>query len=332
MAEAPVRLLEQPAPAQDAWKVLSLLVLRAVTEHAVVCDAADAGEFRQRVRQVMAQLEGDAEPSQVLIAAGGLAQSLASYNQRVQQRIDGVAGGGSPMISLLLDHLDQIYGDQDCIELRRRMREAASLPDGAAAQLGDCLDQLVQHAAMKKQQARELLDRLQDRITILERSSAAQPPAASAPEGGLSPRAEAEAAIRVALDAGTRCFIAVFYLHRMATTNARFGETVGNQVILFVRQHIASQVIKANDRLFRWSGPSFVALLERDESLQEVCGEVRRAAATPLSQLFETSTRSVYLPIKISGSAFAAEHRAYAEVQNQVETFLLQASGREGGN
>jgi GGDEF domain-containing protein len=331
MAGAPVRPVEQPAPAQDAWKVLSLLVLRSITEHAVVCDASEAEEFRRRVQQVVAHLEEDVEPSQVLIAAGGLAQSLASYNQRIQRRIDGMAG--SPVVSLLLDHLDQIHGDPDCADLRLRMREAAGLPDGEAARLaaGASLDQLLQHAAKKKLHVRELLDRLQDRITILERSPA-HAPAASAPESGISPRAEAEAAIGRVLEAGTRCFIAVFYLHRLATTNARFGETVGNQVILFVRQHIASQVIKANDRLFRWSGPSFVALLERDESLQDVRGEVRRTAAAQLSQLFETSSRSVYLPIKISGDVFTTEHCTYAEVQDRIETFLLQASGQGGGN
>jgi GGDEF domain-containing protein len=177
-----------------------------------------------------------------------------------------------------------------------------------------------------------LINTLRDRVTVLEQgeraiAKTAPPPATTIdPCTGLPLRTDAEAAIQRAIENPAHYFAAVFYVHRMNLTNARFGEAIGNQVILFCSQHIASRLTRGEDALFRWMGPAFVALIERHESEGSVLSEVQRVASTPLSRFFETSSRTVYLPMKLSGESFSLGTKTYAEVTDRIEKFILRAS------
>jgi GGDEF domain-containing protein len=131
-------------------------------------------------------------------------------------------------------------------------------------------------------------------------------------------------------ESAPKSYAAVFYLHRMALINARFGEAIGNQVLLFCSQHLATTVTRANDSLFRWSGPAFVAILERQESEMAVSVEVQRLISAPISRFFETSTRSVYLPVKVTAEVIPLFHSNFAEVTDRLERFILTASGQAG--
>ncbi len=129
-------------------------------------------------------------------------------------------------------------------------------------------------------------------------------------------------------ESGPKFYAAIFYLHRMQLTNARFGEAIGNQVMLFCSQHIATTVTRASDSLFRWSGPAFVAILERPESELAVNGEIQRLISTPFSRFFETSSRSVYLPVKVTAGVIPLYETNFAEACAHVERFILTTSGQ----
>ena len=44
--------------------------------------------------------------------------------------------------------------------------------------------------------------------------------------------------------------------------NTRFGYSVGNQVFHLYSKHLA-QSLQQHDELYRWTGPGFIALIER---------------------------------------------------------------------
>jgi GGDEF domain-containing protein len=148
------------------------------------------------------------------------------------------------------------------------------------------------------------------------------------PGTGLPMRAEAEEMVGLTIESGKRSYAVVFYLHRMAVTNARFGEAIGNQVILFCSQHIATAVLRAEDHVFRWQGPAFVGIIERPESLQAVTSEIQRLAAAPISRHFETPSRSVYLPIRLTCEVVPLFETAASDVMGQIGRFILNTSGQ----
>ncbi len=332
-----------PAPGASleagAWKEVTLLVLGATADHAVHCGDAEVEPFRQLVRDSVEGLKNPASSSQVLIAAGVLSQAIAHYAKQTQRAVDTLLTDTGSTIQVFLSHLERLHPDRDALglvaELRRTLESALRAGNVGAQReaLTEVLEKLSQQADERRRQSLELTGRLQDRITVLEQSLGARPPAVEGTPGpvdlctGLPIRSEAEVALRRAVESDSKAYAAIFYLHRMVLTNARFGEAIGNQVILFCSQHIATTVTRGNDQLFRWAGAAFVAILERQESTLNVSSEVQRIVSAPLSRFFETASRSVYLPIKITATAVPLFDTNYAEVSAGIEQFILQASG-----
>lgn len=327
------------SPEASAWKDVTLLVLGATADHAVHCGDSEVQPFRQLVRDSVEGLKNPASSSQVLIAAGVLSQAIAHYASQTQRAVDSLLADAGSTIQAFLDHLEHLHPDGDGLssvtELRRTLGAALQAGSFSTSRdvLKEVLEKLSQQADERRRQSLELTGRLQDRVTVLEQSLGSRPAAVEGAPGpvdlstGLPIRSEAEAALRRAVEGDSKAYAAIFYLHRMPLTNARFGEAIGNQVILFCSQHIATTVTRGNDQLFRWSGPAFVAILERQESTMNVSSEIQRIVSAPLSRFFETASRSVYLPIKMTAAAVPLFDTNYAEVSAGIEQFVLQASG-----
>lgn len=149
----------------------------------------------------------------------------------------------------------------------------------------------------------------------------------SDPCTGLPTRGDGEEALQHAMQRQAHAYAVVFYLHRMAMTNARFGEAMGNQMILFCSQHIA-RLTHANDLLFRWSGPAFVAIIERQDPHLVVRNEVQRMITVPLSRFIETPSRSVYLPMKVTADVFPIFNKTFEEIMSRIERFISSSSGQ----
>jgi GGDEF domain-containing protein len=247
-------------------------------------------------------------------------------------------------IEALLEHLERVHADPASHATIAQLRQAlgVALQTGKVSeirpQMTAVLTDLFQRAEAQRRRALELTDKLRDRIALLEHSLPAvgRPTASEAPAvdacTGLPVRGEAELALRQAIEGGAarQRYAVIFYLHRMALINARFGESIGNQVILFSSQHIATTVTRATDLLFRWTGPAFLAIVERAESPLAVSAEVQRLISGPLSRFFETPSRSVYLPIKITAEVIRLFETNYAEVEERIQRFLLNAYRQAG--
>ncbi len=147
---------------------------------------------------------------------------------------------------------------------------------------------------------------------------------------GLPKRQEAEAALAQAI--GQKRYGVVFYLHRMPLTISRFGDAIGDQVAIFCSQHVASVMAGPGDALFRWSGPVFLAILDRKEATPAVIAEVQKVTSASFSRIFETPARSVYLPVKITADVIALFDTTQADVTQKIEGFIQKASGQMAGD
>lgn len=323
-----------------AWKDVTLLLLGALADEALQCPQTEPESFRKHVRDAIEVLQNAEESSQILMNAGGVIQAITHHSKRAQKEIDALLTDARDTAQMFLNHLDQLHHGAEAQPILARLRTKVeeALGEGQLGAARDAvlasLDELAQQAAHKRSESLDLTEKLQDRITVLEQGSIAKPipapPATVDATTGLPKRSEAEAALHRALDSvvesGPKFYAAAFYLHRMSLTNARFGEAIGNQVLLFCSQHLATTVLRANDSLFRWSGPAFVAILERPESESAVSGEIQRLISTPFSRFFETSSRSVYLPVKVTAEVVPLVETNFAEVSNKLERFILAST------
>lgn len=226
----------------------------------------------------------------------------------------GSRADASLILDLFVNHLERIYTDGTSRgilgQLRTELEDAIKAGTLAEAREGT---------------AKRLSELSKPRGAGLVAAKGQQP---TDPGTGLPLRPEAEEMLRQTIEAGRQAYAVVFYLHRMALTNARFGEAIGNQVILFCSQHLATAVLRPDDLLYRWQGPAFVAIIERPESLQAVTSEIQRLAAAPISRHFETPSRSVYLPIRLTLEVVPLFETNVADVLGQVGRFILNTSGQ----
>jgi hypothetical protein len=65
--------------------------------------------------------------------------------------------------------------------------------------------------------------------------------------------------------------------------------------------------------LFRWSGPAFLAILEREAGLADVAKEAARVGGAQLEREFELQDRSVLIPISSVFQSFPLSEEKSAE-------------------
>lgn len=319
----------------DAWKQLGCMLFEASPEQPLEV-------LRQRLQEAGAARKDDTGGPQVLIDAGALARAIERYTTQFQQGTDSRMEVMRGLLLTLIGHLESVHtgaGDFAQLAQIRDHLDAACREDLdlVPEMLSRCLSSLKQDFVEKQKAEEVLMAEFCDQVKLLEQSTGTAtsltsgthrgttPAVLSDPCTGLPSKAEAEAALRRA--AGSpQLYVAVFYVHRMHLVNARFGENVGNEILLFCSQHIATSLVRPSDSLFRWTGPAFVAILERADSPVVVATEVRRLVSAPLSRFFDNSSRTMYLPIKLSAETIPAASQTHAAVVDLVGQFVHHAS------
>jgi GGDEF domain-containing protein len=124
-------------------------------------------------------------------------------------------------------------------------------------------------------------------------------PPAAAPTGKFSDRPAAEQAIAAKIAEAKDCVCGVFIVNRLASINARFGRTVGDEVMLLAAERLA-QHLPAGAAVFRWSESGLVAIAEVAGNISEVTRRYARAASLSLEKNIETEHRFVMVPITLS--------------------------------
>jgi len=142
------------------------------------------------------------------------------------------------------------------------------------------------------------------------------------PITGLPERPAAEAALVAAVKTGNPVYAVLFVLERLDLINSRFGREVGDQVLSFLREHIAQSLSKPV-RLFRWTGPALIAIVEREVDAQALREELNRILPLKLSKTVMVSNRPVLLAVSSNWMLFAAhEVRPFQQLLRDIDSFV----------
>ena len=121
-------------------------------------------------------------------------------------------------------------------------------------------------------------------------------------------------------------YVAVFVVERLEIINSRFGFRVGDRMLLQFSQHIGQQLAQG-DQLFRWRGPTFVALLERDQAQKMVDAEVMRISASRIEYTVNTKDRDVLLRVNSSHNLFRVAPDADIDaIIERIDSFAADRS------
>lgn len=329
------------------------LLLQGIGLHAVKGDLADYDEFQLELQKVQVSLGERPSASEVLVLAGAIAKALEEYNSRTTRFMHLQTAELQAMIAMLTKAVTALTTGSEMSlgrlqDIEKHLHKATMIEDFQTAKirLSECLDTLrgemvrqrdesarntaeLKEVLQKSQDSstaglKEVLQKPQERPTEIDRPEARQDPVT-----GLLDRSSAEAELSAAVSQSRSIFVAVFVVNRLDLINSRFGREVGDQVMVFFARHLA-QNFSRSDKLFRWTGPGLLALLERSDGAGQVGDEVSRIASHRLSQTVQVGSRAVMLPLTAKWTVLPAlEIRPVRLLIHQIDSFVHNATVAE---
>lgn len=309
-------------------RVIALL-LQGISLHAVEGEPADAAQFRSDMERIQASLDEEASPDVLLVSAGAAVQALQAYNQRTAIFIKRQSNDFRKMIAMLAETIITIgTGNQQALtnlkDIELKLEGAGALEDveSVKQKLDECLQSVREEAARQKLQSEAAIQNLQRSLDDVQNSMSGGSNLDAAT--GLPGREAAERAMQEAMKAPGRKYIATFVVSRLQAINARFGYAVGDEVIRVCKEHLEKNLSKS-DRLFRWQGPTLLALMERPEPIDRVRNDIKRIAEVRIEKTFTIQGRTVLLPISVTWSAVGLIP-PLANMVKQIQTFVASQS------
>jgi GGDEF domain-containing protein len=324
---------KKPDPAAAYHRVISLL-LRGLSLHVLEGDQADFAQFRADLATLENCLTPELPVAETMVIVGAALQALEDYNFRTGRFVRMQGTELQKMVAMLTETIisigstseQSVHRLQD-IEKHVERAQASEDIQLVKRRLGECLEVIREEALRQRSENTAMVERLrlQAETSNQTMSSAAAEELDAAT--GLPRKPQAERAIREALCSPPRYFVVIAVIGRFQAIHARFGEALGDRVLKRFKDHLQSRLAKG-DRLFRWSGPALVALIERPDGLDKVRTEIRRFASAKADSAFEVGARSVLVPISAAWSVFAAQPTAEA-LFKQIELFVANQASRE---
>ena len=236
----------------------------------------------------------------------------------LKTRGDPLARAADAIASATGDAIGRLAG------IEKELRNTSATEAGLGARFSECLARF--HTEIERQQSDYAQRILELNAALVNWQGVAAPARGQGatqndPATGLPERASAEAAIDDAIRERRCVFAAVFVLERLDMVNTRFGYGAGDQIFLLYGQDLAQQLLAA-DRLFRWTGPALLALLERGGDLVRARADARGIAAKRFSRTIEIDSRSVLLSIGVKSAVFPVLESNRETLIGELESFV----------
>jgi GGDEF domain-containing protein len=297
--------------------------------HTVEGDRTDYDKFRRDFERIQVGTTQRASARELLVAAGAANQALADYGYRTARFIRQQGAILHNIISMLMQTMISIGAGTEASaeylqKLERELARAVVVEDvqQLKLRLGACLEDLREESARQKGRTQTDASQIQeqvDRARNCIRETLALTDQIDSVTGLRTPP-DAKAALEEALQRPEQKYVATIVVNRLQSINSRFGYATGNRVLKMVLELLSLNLSNA-DQIFRWSGPAFVALLERDQTLDAVRAEIGNISSRNLESIFDVGGRPVLLPITASSLVIPLTPPVMA-ISESVERFI----------
>lgn len=279
------------------------ILVRGIGQQEIGGDPEDTRRFQENIEEVSNAFSGDLDPKDLAVHARAALTALEEHNRRIARRQNLQSAELQNMVKMLTSTVGTILetGNANAHRLGNIEKQVAMLSAMddirlLKTKLSECLIDIRTEVERQRKETSETIEELNKSLDQARSNNAsASSDSATDAVTGLPERAQAEAEFAHATRNGTQVFAAVLVLDRLQVVNVRFGREVGDQVLVAFASMI-KKLLHPTDTLFRWSGPTLVALLPRTTSLERVRSEIAHIAETKLEHIIETAERSILLP------------------------------------
>jgi diguanylate cyclase (GGDEF)-like protein len=311
------------------------LLIQGIAQHAIPGDTLDGVRFRESLQKISDALTEHTPPDEILVHTESVLKALEEYNRRTARTQALHATELHLMVTMLTSTVSAISTSGDVNvkrlgEIEKRVVSTSQLDDVRVikGRLSDCLADIRSEVDRQRQDQRATIQQLNDGLDAARKTSPnlfAGP--STDPITGLARRAEAEIALAEAGQADAPAFAVVLVLDRLQALNLKFGREVGDEVLGEFARMIEKK-LPYGDQLFRWGGPSLLAILHRRSSIERVRSEIAQMVDIKLEHNIETPSRSIMIPIAARWAVFpmmAAPRLLY----KRIDTFSAVLMGRD---
>lgn len=165
---------------------------------------------------------------------------------------------------------------------------------------------------------------LQQQLSTSSRRSAAN--GDSDPLTGLDTRALFDDALSDAISDPEGLCVLIYSAQRLEQMSVRFGSAMADRVVVFASQYIANSLNGKGDRLFRWDGTTFVALVRRHSTLLEVQRELNLVCGKRLEYFVQHAGGSSLVMIALRGKVLPLAEALAAEAIAEIERVVRLGS------
>jgi GGDEF domain-containing protein len=302
---------ESPPGDTGMRRVVGLL-MQGIALHAVEGDPLEHQKFRQDMHMLLEEIEANPSIDNLLVHTGSALKALEDYNHRTTRHLRMQGAELQHMIAMLTRTVAALgSGSEKAVgrlqEIEGKLEGASVIEDVRALKLrmGECLEGIRAEAARHKIESAHTTATLAEEIQSTQRRiHAAGVRPVLDPSTGLPARSAAIAAMEDAAHASKPAYVALFIVDRVAPINARLGYAAGDQVLNFYLEELRHK-LPPSDRLFRWSGPAFLALFDRPEPMEKVREQLRFAVPGKLERTVKLSNRSALVSVSATWTVFS---------------------------
>lgn len=287
----------------ESFQRMTLLLLEAIRLHAVVGEPDEHQRFQQDIAKLENKLQEDFSPQQVLVVAGAVAKALENYNQRTTRFIRMQSAELQGMLAMLTETVAAISAGSERTVTRlqtieRQLERASMLEDirSLKAKLSECLVAIREEARQQREETARTIAELRNEIKRARERQSPAAPVNRTPVPESMSRAEAEQALARAIEHREHAYAAIFVLERFDLISGRFGPNAAEQLARFYRHHLTQGMLSSGP-VYRWNQATFLLVMDRAGSLEDVRAEVQRIASVRLEWTLQIGTRTVLLPV-----------------------------------
>jgi GGDEF domain-containing protein len=266
-------------------------------------ESEDRAKGRSLIDGLLSRLDGALQSFEVLEIAD---EALAAIEEDVAKARDHRRSDNEQlraMISMLTETVASISVQKDSSvgqlkQIEQRIENASILEDMRAlkASLSTCLATVREASREQQLQSAISIQRMEGQIRSSQAhlSNQSQPAAAEW---------DSDLVLSDEPEPRETSYAAIFLLDRADLISKRYGESLRNEVIAFVRGHF-KKMLMPKDRFIRWNGAAFVVLLQRRGTVEDVSAELRSVSSLGRSQYFDVGGRSIMLDTSLTWTVF----------------------------
>lgn len=270
------RYMQGNEKAHDKLLQLAQLLIEGMESHAVEGPPGELAHFRVLTRRVLASLESQADPAEVLALGANAMDALGQHNRNAVEYLRAPTAELQAKVTLLTEAIASIASSSTenihrLHEMKGKLLATVDVKEirSLRQRLSLCLDGIMAEA----QRQRSEMDRVAENLNRPSRpagpSRDAEVPATDAATG-LPARAQAEECIAQCCQGEAAAFVAIMVINQAETLNRSVGGQYADIILHRFAEYIREELPRI-DEVFRWSGPTVVALLRRRSALDVRC-------------------------------------------------------------